>query len=216
MSSSSRKLARFIMISLLLLTSLLAAASFARTAEAKAKMDAQAFHDAMRKLWEDHITWTRLVIIGTFEELPDLSLSTQRLLQNQVDIGNAIKPFYGEAAGNQLTALLTDHILIAAEILQAAKNGDPDALNAAVTRWYANADDIAAFLNNLNPEEWPLEEMQKMMRTHLDLTLQEAVTYLNGDYAASIAAYDQIHLQALEMADMLSTGIIRQFPKEFK
>jgi len=204
------------MISLLLLTSLLAAASFARTAEAKAKMDAQAFHDAMRKLWEDHITWTRLVIIGTFEELPDLSLSTQRLLQNQVDIGNAIKPFYGEAAGNQLTALLTDHILIAAEILQAAKNGDPDALNAAVTRWYANADDIAAFLNNLNPEEWPLEEMQKMMRTHLDLTLQEAVTYLNGDYAASIAAYDQIHLQALEMADMLSTGIIRQFPKEFK
>src|SRR5215207_9847476 len=216
MSSSSRKLARFIMISLLLLTSLLAAASFARTAEAKAKMDAQAFHDAMRKLWEDHITWTRLVIVSISNDLPDTGPTVQRLLQNQDDIGDAIKPFYGEAAGEQLSALLRDHILIAAEILQAAKAGDTSALNEAIERWYVNADDIAEFLHAANPENWPLEEMKVMMREHLDLTLQEAVAYLNGDHAASIAAYDQVHIQALEMADMLSEGIIRQFPMKFK
>jgi hypothetical protein len=218
MNSNSKKFVRFIVVSLLLLTSVLTAISSVTTAQAKAKMDAQAFHDAMRRLWEDHITWTRLVIVGVIGDLPaaDLEESVKRLLQNQVDIGNAIKPFYGAEAGDQLTELLTDHILIAAEILQAAEDGNTAALNDAIARWYANADDIAEFLNSANPENWPLEEMKAMMREHLDLTLQEAVAYLNGDYAASIAFYDQVHNQALEMADMFSTGIIKQFPNKIK
>jgi hypothetical protein len=137
-------------------------------------------------------------------------------LQNQDDIGNAIKPFYGDAAGEQLSALLRDHILIAAEIIQAAKAGDTSAQNDAIARWYTNADDIAEFLHAANPENWPLKEMKMMMREHLDLTLQEAVAYLTGDHTASIAAYDEIHHQALHMADMLSEGITRQFPKKFK
>lgn len=216
MNSNSRKSVRFIMVSLLLVAGILAVIFPIRTAEAKAKTDDRAFHDAMRKLWEDHITWTRLVIVSLANDLPDTAPTVQRLLQNQDDIGDAIKPFYGDAAGEQLSALLRDHILIAAEIIQAAKNNDTTALNGAITRWYANADDIAVFLNSANPENWPLDEMKAMMREHLDLTLQEAVAYLHGDYPASITAYDQIHLQALDMADMLSEGIIRQFPSKFK
>ena len=216
MTTNNKNLIRFIVASLLLVTILLTAMAPVINAQAKAKLSRQGFHDDMRKLWEDHITWTRLVIIGVFEDLPDLDPSVQRLLQNQVDIGDAIKPFYGEAAGDQLTALLTDHILIAAEILQAAKAGDATALEDASERWYANADDIAAFLNAANPDHWPFDEMQMMMREHLDLTIEEAVAYLNGDHEASIAAYDEIHLQILEMADMLSEGIIQQFPDKFK
>lgn len=219
MNSTGRKLMRFTVTSLLLLTSVLAAFSPMRTAEAKAKMDPQAFHDGMRKLWEDHITWTRMVIVDVLAPtgpLPDTSASTDRLLQNQADIGNAIKPFYGDAAGDQLTELLRQHILIAAEILQDAKAGDSAALNDAVARWYANADDIAVFLNTANPENWPLDDMKKMMHDHLDLTLKEATTYLGGDYVGSVSAYEEVHLEILQMADMLSDGIIRQFPKMFK
>ena len=216
MISNSRKLLHSIVISLLLMTSILSAAFFVRTAEAKPKTDAQAFHDGMRKLWEDHITWTRLVIVSLANDLPDTQTTVDRLLQNQVDIGDAVKPFYGEAAGDQLTALLTDHILIAAEVIVAAKAGDTAAFDDALARWYENADDIAEFLSAANPKNWPLEEMREMMREHLDLTLQEAGTYLGGDFAASVAAYEDVHVQALEMADMLSNGIIRQFPSKFK
>ena len=216
MYSNGRKRMYFIMIAMLLLTSLLSATSFTTAAEAKPKTDAEVFHDAMRKLWEDHITWTRLVIVSLSNGLPDTDTTVQRLLQNQDDIGDAIKPFYGDAAGEQLSELLRDHILIAAEIIQAAKNGDTAAQNDAIARWYANADAIAEFLNSANPKYWPLDEMKAMMREHLDLTLQEAVSYLNGDYSASISAYEQIHIQALGMADMLSEGIIKQFPKKFK
>lgn len=206
----------FIVISTLLITTILSAAFFVRTAEAKPKTDAQAFHDEMRKLWEDHITWTRLVIVSLANDLPDTQTTVDRLLQNQDDIGDAIKPFYGEAAGEQLSALLRDHILIAAEIIQAAKAGDSAAFEDARLRWYVNADDIAAFLSAANPDQWPLDEMKAMMREHLDLTLQEAGTYLQGNHADSVAAYDLIHTQALHMADMLSEGIIRQFPSQFK
>ena len=215
MNAKSKKRIRFIFFSSLLLIIVMATLTPGMVAEAKPKVDAQAFHDAMRKLWEDHITWTRMVIVSTFADLPDQGPTVQRLLQNQEDIGDAIKPFYGDAAGEQLSALLRDHILIAAKILQAAEDEDAAALEDAIERWYANADDIAEFLNAANPENWPLEEMRAMMREHLDLTLQEAVTYLNGDYPGSIAFYDQVHIQALEMADMLSEGIIRQFPNKF-
>jgi hypothetical protein len=216
MISTSRKLLHFIVISTLLITTILSAAFFVRTAEAKPKTDAQAFHDEMRRLWEDHITWTRLVIVSLANDLPDTQTTVDRLLQNQVDIGAAIKPFYGEAAGDQLTSLLRDHIVIAADVIVAAKAGDTAAFEEAKARWYANADDIAEFLHAANPENWPLDEMKEMMREHLDITLLEAGTYLGGDFAASVGAYDDVHVQALHMADMLSEGIIRQFPSQFK
>jgi len=179
------------------------------------KISASSFHDGMRKLWEDHVTWTRLVIVDVGFGTADTQATLQRLLQNQVDIGNAIKPFYGDAAGSQLTALLTTHIVLAGNILVNAKVGNTDGVNANVTLWYQNADDIAAFLNGANPKNWPLADMQLMMKTHLDLTLHEAVAQLTGDYSTSISTYDQVHLEILQMADMLSAGIIAQFPNMF-
>ena len=174
-----------------------------------------AFHDQMRKLWEDHVTWTRLAIVTFADGSAGFDATAARLLQNQTDIGDAIKPFYGEAAGNQLTALLRDHITIAVELLQAAKAGDTSAFEDAKTRWYANANDIADFLAAANPRSWPRAEMRAAMKTHLDQTLAEAAHELGGDYAASVADYEEIHLHILDMADLLSSGIIRQFPGKF-
>jgi hypothetical protein len=182
------------------------------------------FHDAMRKLWEDHITWTRNVVIS-FEvnvpdssvTLPDLGAALDRLFKNQVDIGNAIKPYYGSERGDQLTALLHDHIAIAGEILQAVKTGDSAAYEDANARWYANAHDIAVFLSQtLDPPIGSLADMDAMMEDHLDRTTEEVVARLKGDWTGDVAAYDKVHAQALQMADMLSNGIIANFPAKFR
>ena len=175
-----------------------------------------AFHDAMRKLWEDHVTWTRLYIVSAAAGLPDAQPAAERLLRNQADIGDAIKPFYGNAAGDRLTELLRSHILIAAEIVKAAKAGDTAAAGAASARWNSNADEIADFLSAANPGNWPRQTLRSEMRHHLDLTLQEAQARLRGDWAADIAAYDTVHEHILGMADVLSAGIVKQFPKRFK
>ena len=200
---------------LLLMLGVAAHAVTASAAPGGALQNRIAFNQAMRKLWEDHITWTRLYIVSAAAGLPDQGATADRLFQNQVDIGNAIKPFYGDAAGNQLTSLLHDHIAIAAQLLADAKAGHQSAVAADSTAWYANAGDIAVFLHDANPANWPLDQMQSMMKMHLDLTLQEAVDRLNGNYPADIADYDQVHVEILSMADMLSSGIIAQFPQKF-
>jgi hypothetical protein len=174
------------------------------------------FRDDMRKLWEDHITWTRLAIVDLVGNTPDTQPTLDRLLQNQVDIGNALKPLYGEAAGDQLTSLLHDHIVIAAELINDAKADDNAALADAQARWYANANDIAAFLHSASPQAIPLADAQQMMKTHLDLTLQEASDQLQGKFTGSIATYDQVHAEILQMADMISLGVMQQFPKSFR
>jgi len=170
----------------------------------------------MRKLWEDHITWTRLAIVSFAGGLPDLQATEDRLLANQKDIGDAIKPYYGRKAGNALTKLLREHILGAVALLQAAKSGDQAAIKTASDAWYANANEIADFLHNANRRNWPRAEMRSMMKEHLDQTLEEATDRLQGRFAADIRDYESVHRHILEMADMLSDAIVRQFPGKFR
>src|SRR5436190_17082101 len=169
----------------------------------------------MRKLWEDHITWTRNVICCLVDNLPGTDQAVRRLLKNQDDIGNAIKPVYGTDAGNKLTALLHDHITISADVVKAAKASNNTALDAANKKWFANADEISAFLSKANPN-WKLDDMKKMMHDHVKLTTDEAVARIKKDYDTDIAAYDKVHNEILEMADMLTDGIVKQFPDKFR
>jgi hypothetical protein len=175
-----------------------------------------ALRSDMRVLWEDHIVWTRLAIISLTTGSPDTSATVNRLLKNQVDIGNAVKPFYGKAAGNRLTAELRRHILIAADVVAAAKAGDQAKLADAQARWRKNANDIARLLNSVNPRFWKLGAIQAEMQKHLSLTTQEAVARLEGKWAADVAAYDRIHHHILHLSDLLANGLIQQFPKRFQ
>ena len=189
-------------------------ASAEEAAPATERQDPVAVHKAMRKLWEDHITWTRLYIVSAVAGLPDADAAAGRLLQNQADIGNAIKPYYGEEAGAKLTELLRGHILTAADLLGAAKSGDQAKLGEAKAEWYVNADEIAAFLAGANPA-WPADTLKSMMRGHLDQTLAEATARLQGNWAQDISEYGHIHDHILEMSDALAGGIVTQFPTKF-
>jgi hypothetical protein len=172
------------------------------------------FKLAMRKLWEDHITWTRNVIFNIMDDLPGTDNAVARLLTNQDDIGNAVKPYYGDDAGNQLTALLKTHITQAADLLKAAKAGNDNEFKKLQGDWQKNADDIAKFLSKANPN-WSESSLKKMMRDHLSLTTDEATARLKKDYAADVIAYDKVHDEILMMADALADGIIKQFPEKF-
>ena len=175
-----------------------------------------ALHDGMRKLWEDHITWTRLAVIGLEHGTPDANAAVARLLRNQSDIGNAIKPYYGVKAGNALTKELRQHILIAADVVAAAKAGDKVKLADAQKRWIANADGIAALLHSVNPAHWPATTLRNEMRMHLGLTTAEALAHLQQRWQADVDAYDRVHLHILHMSDLLSNGIVEQFPDRFR
>jgi hypothetical protein len=177
---------------------------------------ASALHRDLRMLWEDHIVWTRLAIISLTTGSPDTQATVARLLKNQADIGNAVKPFYGKAAGNSLTAELRKHILIAADVVAAAKAGDQAKLADAQARWQQNANDIAGLLDSVNPRFWKLGVLKAEMSRHLALTTQEVVARLQGKWSADVAAYDRVHRHILHMSDLLADGIVEQFPKRFR
>lgn len=166
---------------------------------------------AMDKLWAEHVLWTRQFIVSAVAGLGDVDVAAQRLLKNQEDIGNAIVPVYGEDAGKQLTKLLKDHILIAADLVKAAIAKDNAKVKDLDAQWHANAQDIAAFLSGANPN-WPQEALVSMLNNHLELTTKELQYRLKQDWKTDITNYDKLFDQAHEMGNALSEGIIKQFP----
>ncbi len=178
------------------------------------RVEASELRTAMRKLWEDHVTWTRNYIVSALASLDDADAVAQRLLKNQDDIGAAITPYYGEAAGKKLALLLRDHILVAAAVVSAAKTGNAEQLSTAQQKWQANADEIADFLSGANPH-WGKQQTRSMLRQHLEFTTNEVVARLKKDWPADIMAYDAGHAHMLMFADALADGISKQFPAKF-
>lgn len=166
--------------------------------------------NTFRKLWEQHIMWTRSFIISTASDLKDLDLVTKRLLQNPSDFADVLKMFYGSRNAETFKTLFEQHLLIAADLVNNAKAGNAEGADNARKKWYRNADDIAEFLSSINPY-WSKEEWQNNMYAHLEMTETEAAERLNGQYAKDIITYGMIENQALEMADLMSSGILEQF-----
>jgi hypothetical protein len=179
------------------------------------KLSREQFRADMRKLWEDHVTYTALFYTAAIHGGHDAGAMAGRLLRNQQDIGDAVKPFYGDAAGDALAALLTEHILIAADLVSAAKIGDTAAQQKATAAWFANAGDIAAFLASANPH-WPFEALEAALRGHLAMTTEAVVATLRGETSAMIAAYDHNHEHMLALSDTLADGIVKQFGRSFR
>lgn len=244
----------------------------------------QAFHDRMRELWVDHGVYHRQVIISASAALPDTAEVLQRLLRNQDEIGEAIKPYYGDAAGSQLASLLRSHIQLAGKALVAAKGNqtaqvgmnhdtsgqylsnrmgenrmgdttkargdtakakqpnardttmqnrdyaqsqgqvqmhgqatqvDSTQLNQAIAALRANGDSIATFLSQANPRGFARETLRGGLQMHINLVLKQVTAHLNKDWSGSVAAFDESQRQGLQMADMLSEGIMKQFPSRF-
>ncbi len=168
----------------------------------------------MRKLWEEHVSYTRNFVTSSLAGLEDTEAVTQRLLKNQDDIGNAIKPIYGDAAGNKLGALLRDHILIAAEITNAAKTNNNEAVAAGKAKGQTNAAEIAQLLSGANPN-WSKPQIADMLYKHLDYVIAQVTSRLKKDWAADIKANDIGREHMLMFADVVTSGIIKQYPKKF-
>lgn len=172
-------------------------------------------NNMLRLLWEQHVWWTRSFIISVAFSLPDLDAVTARLLRNPRDFQAALEPLYGREIAAEFARLFTEHLTIAAELVQAAKAGDTARAADAERRWYRNADEIACFLARINPF-WSVEEWRDMLHEHLAITKDEAVATLSMNFERSIQIFDQVELQALEMADVMTEGIVRQFPRRFR
>lgn len=164
----------------------------------------------MRELWTQHVYWTRFFIISTISELDDLKCVTNRLIENPGDFARVLRNFYGTAKAETFKKLLTEHLKIGGDLVNAAKDGNTEKADTLRKKWYENADDIAEFLCRINPF-WNENEWRDMLYSHLELTEKEVGYRLKKEYPKDIANFDTIENEAMEMADYMSQGIIKQF-----
>ncbi|HKS51773.1 MAG TPA: hypothetical protein VJS67_07875 [Pseudonocardiaceae bacterium] len=169
---------------------------------------------ALRRLWADHVIWTREYVVAAIADAPDAGTVAGRLLKNQEDIGNAVVPFYGEEAGRRLTELLKEHVMIAVDLIAAAKSGEQAKFEKADAAWDRNAANIASFLAGANPN-WPEKDVADLLGQHLALTKNEAVARLKGNWDDDVQAFDEIFTEILTVADVLAAGVVKQFPDRF-
>jgi hypothetical protein len=171
-------------------------------------------HQDMRKLWSDHVIWTRAYVVAATADRPEATSAANRLMKNQEDIGAAIAVYYGKAAGDKLTSLLKEHISIAVDIIKFAKAGDKASQEQADAKWHRNGEAIADFLSQANPN-WPRATLVQMMNMHLSTTTDEVVGRLTQNWEGDVRAFDAVYNHILLMADALSDGIVKQFPAKF-
>jgi hypothetical protein len=165
--------------------------------------------NTFRRLWEQHIWWTRSFIISTICELDDLPSVTERLLRNPNDFAVVLRNFYGIDNAKKFDFLLTEHLLIAESILNNLKLEKNEDFYQDKKKWYANADDISIFLANLNPY-WPVKQLQTLLYEHLKMIEDIIVLRMNARFSVEVARFDSTEAQALKIADTMSYGIINQ------
>lgn len=170
--------------------------------------------EQMNLVWEQHIMWTRMLLISIAENLKDLEATQARLLRNPKDIANVFRPYYGANVANQIEKLLTEHLVIGKNLIVALKNNNPKEAMELNKKWYQNADDMAEAFSSINPF-YPKEEIRKMLYEHLRLTTDEVNARLKGDYVVDINAYDMVQKEILQMSRFFVNGIVRQFPNLF-
>jgi hypothetical protein len=182
--------------------------------EQQPKIMASALKQDMRKLWSDHVIWTREYIIAAAAGAADQQAAANRLLKNQEDIGTAVAGYYGKTSGDTLTELLKQHIAIAVDLIKAAKTGDQAGQQQAEAKWQQNGVAIADFLSQANPN-WPRATLVEMMKIHVATTTAEVVARLGKNWDADVRAFDDVYRHILMMSDTLSDGIVTQFPDKF-
>lgn len=168
----------------------------------------------MNLVWEQHIMWTRMLLISIAENLKDLDATQARLLRNPKDIADVFRKYYGNVVANKIQQLLTEHLTIGKDLIVALKNKNQEQATMLNTKWYQNADEMAEAFSSINPF-YPKEEIRNMLYEHLRLTTNEVNNRLQGNYVADINSYDMVQKEILKMSQFFVNGIVKQFPNLF-
>lgn len=164
-------------------------------------------NEDMRLAWLNHVYWTRMYLMSAVADNADQQAVEERLLETADEITDVFARYLPIATTRQLRNLLTEHIEIAGQIIQALKAKNMSDYDALVQEWYRNANQMAALFASHNPY-FESRETRNMLLNHLDLTREEIEHQVNGEYEQSIDVFRDVEQQALAMADYFARGLL--------
>jgi len=163
-----------------------------------------------RELWQEHIIWTRSFIVSTVSGLNDLEFVTNRLLRNPTDFANVLKLYYGVENAKIFEKLFSEHLKLAASLINNLLKGNMEAAEHERRNWYKNADEILDFLNKLSPY-MSIKKFQTLFYHHLKAVEDSFHFRFTDHYGQEIINFDVMQSEAMKMADIMSNAILDQF-----
>ena len=169
----------------------------------------------MRDLWAGHIFWVRNMVMSTkYGDTEASKIAEGKVVENAKAIADAIVPLYGKKAGDKLFELLAGHYGAVKEYMTTAFAGDADGKGVAVEKLKKNAEEIATFLSSANPN-WPKETVLGLFMAHGGHHITQIDQINSKDYSAEAKTWDDMRKHIYVIADALTDGIVKQFPKKF-
>jgi hypothetical protein len=166
--------------------------------------------NTLRKFWLELPMWRRAYLVSYASNFGDVEMVGNKLYQMPTDIGDVLEVFFGDTIARKIEGMLREQIVIGAEILRSEKTGDTKAINESTARLYQNADQMAAYFAQINPN-WDETVWKNLLYDYYKTTILEMVTILAGKYAESITLYESMENQALNLADYMAKGMIPYF-----
>lgn len=178
-----------------------------------------------RSAWAKY-AWSLLnYAISMNSSLPGTPQVESRLLRAGAALGNFIVPYYGITAGNTFGDKLAAIAKVGTQVVDAVK--DRRSLDKFDKIWEELIEDLAVFLNELNPSQWPkiliIEMFTNLVNSWTKAILsrysedwnenEEAINNLEKLVVSGIA--NHVNKGFSSIADIFSRGIIAQFPGSF-
>jgi gas vesicle protein len=193
--------------------------SFAKAKEGTVQLTPKAveLRLALRDLWQGHIFWVRTVVLMTkLGDKEGAKAAEEQVVQNAKDIAGAVVPYYGKEAGDKLFNLLSGHYGAVKDSMNAVYSGNKEAEKVAMDKMTKNAEEIATFLSSANPKNWPKEALVSALAAHGGYHMAQIGQINAKDFSAEAKTWTAMKKQVNEIADVLASGIIKQFPQRFE
>jgi hypothetical protein len=177
--------------------------------------------------------WTRYALgminysVSNFGTMPSTPAVEKNLSRNSAAIGDYFVPYYGITSGTKLGSLLTVITKNGVNLVNAIKSKQVD-VAVYTTIWSRQIDDLATYLHELNPAQYPKDLLAEMFTNLTGFWATDFQARFVNDFAADAVALDNILKVAVSgipnhsnkgyssIADILSRGIIAQFPFSFE
>jgi hypothetical protein len=163
----------------------------------------------IRTIWFDLTNWSRNFMLSKFNGIGDENNVHARLQQVPAEFINALRKFFGDLPiFESYEQALNLYVDLIDSLTTAMMEGNTDEVNRIVQLLYRDADERAAAFASLNPTYYSQSELQTRLYNNIRTTIDEASSFLTGDYSRNLDIYSTLLDQAESISGYISDGLI--------
>lgn len=158
-----------------------------------------------RIFWRRFTTWIRVYIISRYAGIGTGEEAFNRLYTEISGIGSMLQIMFERESSNRLSQLFNQFTYALRDLITTQLLNNRDAMNQNIERLYKAAEDIAKYIASINPylseTEW-----KSLMETYVDYTIEQANSFITGDFSGDIELFKRLTALTNTMGDVFAQG----------